>query len=35
MKHFRISIIVTIVLMGLAGWWGYNRRTNNINSKQK
>ncbi|HEY0588900.1 MAG TPA: DUF475 domain-containing protein [Pseudoduganella sp.] len=24
MKHFRISIIVTIVLMGLAGWWGYN-----------
>jgi hypothetical protein len=24
MKHFRISIITTIVLMGLAGWWGYN-----------
>ncbi|TWI70244.1 hypothetical protein IP91_01328 [Pseudoduganella lurida] len=24
MKHFRISIIVTVVLMGLAGWWGYS-----------
>jgi len=24
MKHFRISILVTIILMGLAGWWGYN-----------
>jgi hypothetical protein len=23
MKHFRISIIVTVVLMVLAGWWGY------------
>jgi len=23
MKHFRISIIVTVVLMLLAGWWGY------------
>jgi uncharacterized protein len=26
MKHFRISIIVTVVLMVLAGWWGYNQR---------
>ncbi|GAB2876572.1 DUF475 domain-containing protein [Pseudoduganella ginsengisoli] len=25
MKHFRISFIVTIVLMALAGWWGYDR----------
>jgi len=24
MKHFRISFIVTIVLMACAGWWGYN-----------
>jgi hypothetical protein len=23
MQHFRISIIVTVVLMALAGWWGY------------
>ncbi len=23
MKHFRISMIVTVVLMILAGWWGY------------
>jgi len=23
MKHFRISIIVTIALMACAGWWGY------------
>ncbi|QGZ41896.1 hypothetical protein IP92_04246 [Pseudoduganella flava] len=23
MKHFRISIVVTVVLMVLAGWWGY------------
>ena len=23
MKHFRISIAVTVVLMALAGWWGY------------
>lgn len=26
MKHFRISIIVTVVLMILAGWWGYSQR---------
>ncbi|WP_338758572.1 DUF475 domain-containing protein [Massilia sp. METH4] len=26
MKHFRISIIVTVVLMVLAGWWGYSQR---------
>jgi hypothetical protein len=25
MKHFRISIIVTIVLMAAAGWWGYSQ----------
>ena len=25
MKHFRISILVTIALMVLAGWWGYSR----------
>jgi hypothetical protein len=25
MKHFRISILVTVVLMALAGWWGYSR----------
>ncbi|AKU21938.1 DUF475 domain-containing protein [Massilia sp. MB5] len=24
MKHFRISILFTIVLMALAGWWGYS-----------
>ena len=24
MKHFRLSFIVTVVLMALAGWWGYN-----------
>ncbi|GAB3422830.1 DUF475 domain-containing protein [Massilia agilis] len=23
MQHFRLSIIVTVVLLGLAGWWGY------------
>ena len=23
MQHFRISIVVTVVLMALAGWWGY------------
>jgi hypothetical protein len=23
MQHFRISMIVTVVLMALAGWWGY------------
>lgn len=23
MKHFRISFIVTVILLGLAGWWGY------------
>ncbi|GGY57436.1 DUF475 domain-containing protein [Pseudoduganella sp. SL102] len=26
MKHFRISIIVTVALMILAGWWGYSQR---------
>lgn len=25
MKHFRISFIVTFVLLGLAAWWGYSR----------
>ncbi len=25
MKHFRISILVTIVLLGAAAWWGYSR----------
>jgi hypothetical protein len=25
MRHFRISIAVTVVLMILAGWWGYER----------
>ncbi|MRV72435.1 DUF475 domain-containing protein [Duganella sp. FT92W] len=25
MKHFRISFIVTAVLMALAGWWGFDR----------
>ena len=25
MKHFRISIAVTIILMGVACWWGYSR----------
>jgi hypothetical protein len=25
MKHFRISFLVTIVLMACAGWWGYER----------
>ncbi|MES2259588.1 MAG: DUF475 domain-containing protein [Pseudomonadota bacterium] len=25
MKHFRISLIVSVVLMLLAGWWGYSR----------
>jgi len=25
MKHFRLSIGVTIVLMGVAAWWGYTR----------
>ena len=25
MKHFRFSIAVTVVLMGVAGWWGYSR----------
>ncbi|MFM9437195.1 uncharacterized protein ACFDR9_004282 [Janthinobacterium sp. CG_23.3] len=24
MKHFRISIMVTVVLMAVAGWWGYS-----------
>ncbi len=26
MKHFRFSIIVTVVLMVLACWWGYSQR---------
>ena len=25
MKHFRLSIAVTVVLMSLAGWWGFQR----------
>ncbi len=25
MKHFRLSILVTVVLMAVAGWWGYGR----------
>ncbi len=25
MKHFKISFIVTFVLLGLAAWWGYSR----------
>jgi hypothetical protein len=25
MKHFRVSFVVTAVLMALAGWWGYSR----------
>ena len=25
MKHFRWSIVVTIVCLGLAGWWGYTQ----------
>ena len=25
MKHFRISIAVTVILMGVAAWWGYSR----------
>ena len=25
MKHFRISILVTVVLLGAAAWWGYSR----------
>ncbi|CAN7479780.1 DUF475 domain-containing protein [Pseudoduganella sp. LjRoot289] len=25
MKHFRISFFVTVVLMAVAGWWGYSR----------
>ncbi|MDC8760536.1 DUF475 domain-containing protein [Janthinobacterium fluminis] len=24
MQHFRLSFIVTIILMALAGWWGYS-----------
>jgi hypothetical protein len=24
MKHFRISFLVTLVCMGVAGWWGYS-----------
>jgi hypothetical protein len=24
MRHFGVSFIVTFILMGLAGWWGYN-----------
>ena len=25
MKHFRFSIAVTVILMGVAAWWGYSR----------
>jgi len=25
MQHFRFSILVTVVLMALAGWWGYHQ----------
>ena len=25
MRHFRISFIVTFILIALAGWWGYSR----------
>ena len=25
MKHFRLSFLVTIVLMAVAGWWGFTR----------
>jgi hypothetical protein len=25
MKHFRVSILVTIILLGVAAWWGYSR----------
>ena len=25
MKHFRLSLLVTLVLMAAAGWWGYGR----------
>jgi uncharacterized protein len=24
MQHFRLSFAVTVILMGLAGWWGYH-----------
>ena len=24
MQHFRISILVTVILMALSGWWGYS-----------
>lgn len=24
MRHFGVSFLVTFILMGLAGWWGYN-----------
>jgi uncharacterized protein len=26
MRHFRLSIAVTVILMALAGWWGYELR---------
>ncbi len=26
MRHFRLSFIVTVILMALAGWWGYEHR---------
>jgi len=26
MRHFRLSIVVTVVLMALAGWWGYEHK---------
>jgi hypothetical protein len=25
MRHFTLSIAVTVILMGVAGWWGYSR----------
>ncbi|MFZ3035544.1 MAG: DUF475 domain-containing protein, partial [Parvibaculum sp.] len=25
MRHFTLSFVVTIILMGLAGWWGFSR----------
>jgi hypothetical protein len=25
MKHFRLSILVTVILMGVGAWWGYSR----------
>jgi len=25
MRHFRLSFLVTVILMAIAGWWGYSR----------